>query len=290
MRTRYDLSVTRFICDRPTCHTVIDVPSETLYEGEVWCPRCDSEAWAKYVGTAATQLPDKLQLPKQFHLLPVPRLEPSDDLRSANLLFRPYSQRSFLRQYIEWLKLGRLEHICDFQPSATCFKRYDTERQCYTDEIDYELVDECNGRACQFLRTETVKPIRDDELWCVALKNLCSVGKPESFCDTNDEAQLLRNFLLLTGGDHFPMLIPQASILSGQKRPDFLCFVPITAFQYQPTAILVDRPAKPSTALDNETKEYENLGYTVKRILVERDHGFSYFKAARELKNWLASP
>ena len=82
------------------------------------------------------------------------------------------------------------------------------------------------------------------------------------------------------------MMIPQPSILSGQKRPDFLCFAPITKFQYQPVAMLVDRAGKPQAAIDADNAIYRKEGYCVKRILVDPEN-FSYFKAARELKNWV---
>lgn len=296
MRHRYDLSITRYICDRSKCKAPIDIPSDTLYEfasaddSHFWCPACECEPWARLLGTPASGLPQKLQLPKQFVLQPVPRLDPSDDLDSSNLIYRPYSQRSFLRQFLDWLTLRGVEAICDLYPSASCFKKFDLEIQRYTDEVDYELVDQCNGSPCQFLRTETLKPLSDNELICTTIKLLCSAGQSYSFCDTKDEAQILRNYLLLTGGDHFPMLIPQPSILSGRKRPDFFCFVPITKFQYHSVAVLVDRPGKDQNQVDNENREYKNQGHTVKRILVDwNDPDFSYFKAARELKNWIES-
>lgn len=296
MRYRYDLSITRYICDRPNCKTPIDIPSDTLYQfagaddSHFWCPACGCEPWARLLGTFASQLPQKLQLPKQFVLQPVPRLDPSYDVDSGNLIYRPYSQRSFLRQYLDWLTLRGVAALCGFFPSATCFKKFEPEIQHYTDEIDYELVDQCNGSPCQFLRTETLRPLSDSELACTTLKLLCSTDQSYSFCDTKDEGQILRNYLLLSGGDHFPMLIPQPSILSGRKRPDFLCFVPITKFQYHSVAVLVDRPGKGQGQVDNENREYDKQGYTVKRILVDWNNpDFSYFKAARELKSWIES-
>jgi len=83
------------------------------------------------------------------------------------------------------------------------------------------------------------------------------------------------------------MLIPQPSILSGAKRPDFLCFVPITKFQYQSVAVLIDRPGKLTREMDDEKALYEKQGYRVYRITVDWETGFSYFKAARQLKNWV---
>ncbi len=292
MKSRYDLSVTRYICDRPRCKTLIDIPSDTLYEfvgiddSHFWCPTCEDLPYASLLGAAASQLPEKLQLPQQFVLRPVPRLDPSDDPDASNLMYRPYSKRSFLRQYLDWITLHCIDSQCDFHPSTTCFKKFDPAIQQYTNEIEYELVDQCNASSCQFLRTETLKPLSDGALSCTALKLLCSTGQSYSFCDTKDEANILRNYLLLTGGDHFPMLVPQPSILSGRKRPDFLCFVPITKFQYHSVAVLVDRPGKDPRQVDNEDAEYGGQGYTVKRILVDWN-GFSYFKAARELKNWI---
>jgi len=294
MRDRYDLSVTRYICARSGCGAFIDVECETLYEfasaddPAFWCPRCQSEPHARLFGCAAAGLPSKLSLPHAFVLLPVPRLEPSDNLDSSNLLYRPYSQRSFLRQYIDWLKLQAIDETCELEASATCFKRFAPELQRYTDEIDYELVDNCNSTPCRFLRTATLKPLFADEVSCSILKQLCNIRSPCGCCETGDEAQILWNYLLVTGAEHFPMLIPQASILSGRRRPDFLCFVPITRFQYQPVAVLVDRSGKNPAVIDSENADYHQQGYRVWRILVEgRESSFSYFKAARELKNWI---
>ena len=294
MRNRYDLRVTRYICDRHRCKTPIDVESDTFYEftgpndPAFWCPRCEDLPKAVLVGTPATALPSHLPLLNRFTLYPVPRLEPSDDVESANLMYRPYSQRSFLRQYIEWVTLNGVESVCNLRSSATCFKKFDSHEQRYTNGIDYELLDECDGSGCQFLRMETIKPVDVAELRCGVLKLLCTREKPFGMCQTNDEANILRNFLLLTGGDHYPMLIPQPSILSGAKRPDFLCFVPITRFQYHTVVVLIDRPGKPKEATEEEEATYSRLGYTVKRILVDWENvNFSYFKAARMLKNYL---
>src|SRR6266481_10189618 len=109
MRHQYDLCVTRYICDRPKCQTPIDIPSETLYEfsgvgdSYFWCPTCEDLPSARLLGAPACELPQKLQLLQQFVLQPVPRLEPSDDVNSGNLMYRPYSKRSSLREYLDWL-------------------------------------------------------------------------------------------------------------------------------------------------------------------------------------------
>jgi hypothetical protein len=122
---------------------------------------------------------------------------------------------------------------------------------------------------------------------------LCDVASlgPGTFgmCQTKDEANILRNYLLLSGGYHSPMLIPQPSILLGQKRPDFLCYVPISRFQYQPLVILVDRPGKSLDALRSEDELYHHHRFGVRRILIDWKAGFSYFKAARDLRNWIDS-
>lgn len=295
MRHRYDFAVTRYICDRPRCKTLLDVPSDTIYEFggpddfAFWCPSCEDLPFARLVGVPATDLPTQLPLLNGFTLHSVPRLEPSDDPDAANLIYRPFSQRSFLRQYIDWLVLNDADCNCQFNSSTSCFKRFDSDLQRYTDEIDYELIDQCNDGACQFLRTETLKFVPDDQIHCSALQLLCGTQTSFRLCETKDESNILRNYLLISGGDHFPMLIPQPSILSGQKRPDFICFIPLTKFQYQPVAVLVDRPGKRPEQIDSENSTYENEGYLVKRILVDWDSDLSYFKAARELKNWVQS-
>jgi hypothetical protein len=295
MRHKYDLSVTSYICDRKNCQTPIDIPSGTFYEfsgaqdSYFWCPQCEDLPCARLLGAPADSLPEKLPLLRQFVLHAVPRLEPSDDVASSNLMYRPYSQRSFLRQYLDWLALSDADSVCEFKPTATRFKKFDPATQRYTGEIDYELEDQCNGLPCRFLRAGTLKPLKDDEVRCPVLKLLCSIKKPFGLCETGDEANILRNYLLISGGEHFPMLIPQPSILSGEKRPDFLCFVPITKFQYKPVAVLIDRPVKPQRTIDTEDALYDRHGYSVYRILMDDDwkEGVSPFKAARELKNWV---
>lgn len=296
MREKYDLCTTKYICSRTKCAMPIEIESTSLYEfagpddPAFWCLKCDDLPQAELVGRAAADLPPKLQLRHGFVLLHVPRLEPSDDLDSANLLYRPYSQRSFLRQYINWLKLKGIEPICEISSSATCFKKFDPISQAFIDEIDYEFVDHCDDAPCQFLRTETIKYIPDDELYCAAVKQLCDTRGPYNLCQTRDEAQILRKYLLLTGSDHFPMLIPQPSLLSGGRRPDFLCFVPITRYQYHGIIILVDRPGKDPQSVKTEQSVYEDKGYLVRRILVDWErNNFGYFKAARDLKNWIES-
>jgi hypothetical protein len=112
------------------------------------------------------------------------------------------------------MKLQAGDKMCELEASATCYKRFDPELQRYTDEIDYELVDNCNSTLCQFLRTETLKPLSADEVNCSVLKQLYNIQSRYSLCETGDEAQILWNYLLVTGAEHFPMLIPQASVLS----------------------------------------------------------------------------
>lgn len=83
------------------------------------------------------------------------------------------------------------------------------------------------------------------------------------------------------------MLIPQPSILHGKRRPDFVCFVPITKFQYLKIVVLVDRPGKLPSIIATENAEYEQQGFIVKRVLI--DSQTTYFKLARELVLWLES-
>jgi hypothetical protein len=139
---------------------------------------------------------------------------------------RPYSKRSFLRQYLDWLVVCGVDPVCDFRPIATRSKKFDPLTQRYTNEIDYELADHCSEFRCRFLREETLKPLRYDQVACSTIDRLCGNGASFGLCQTGYEAKILRNYLLISGGDHFPMLIPQPSILSGQKRPDFLCLFP----------------------------------------------------------------
>ena len=112
MREKYDLCITKYICSRSKCGMPIEIASTSLYEfagpddPAFWCLKCNDLPLCE--SPSADQLqtcPPKLQLRQGFGLLHVPRLEPSDDLDFANLLYRPYSQRSFLRQYIDWAEV-----------------------------------------------------------------------------------------------------------------------------------------------------------------------------------------
>jgi hypothetical protein len=83
------------------------------------------------------------------------------------------------------------------------------------------------------------------------------------------------------------MLIPQPSILHGKRRPDFICYVPVTRFQYHKVAVLVDRPGKDPQMIAAENSDYNQQDFIVKRLLVEPQQ--SPFKRARELVLWLGS-
>jgi hypothetical protein len=117
---------------------------------------------------------------------------------------------------------------------------------------------------------------------------LCNTQGAHGLCETWDEAMILRRYLCLNGGQHYPMLIPQPSILKGKKRPDFLCFVPLSKFQYQKIAVLVDSPGKQEDALNKETRLYESQDYIVRRIEINSSSK-NYFLEARKLSNWLES-
>jgi hypothetical protein len=96
----------------------VEIESTSLYEfagpdGPAFrCLKCNDLPHAQLVGRPAVDLPSRLQFGLGFVLSHVPRLELADDLDSANLLYRPYSQRSFLRQYIDWMKLKNIESVC----------------------------------------------------------------------------------------------------------------------------------------------------------------------------------
>lgn len=267
MRDRYDLEETRYVCRRCGGTTTV---------GD-WCPSCEDMPFA-YSSCHAKDLPQKLLLAKDFVYRIVPEAEPSD-VESWNALFRPYSKRSFLQQYINWVRLSEAATVCKWSPSVTVSAKFDLETQQYTKTLDYRIQDNCAGFPCQFLAADAVKP---EDTRCQVIELLCNPKDTFGLCETYDEAQILRNYLKLTGSDHFPMLIPQASILSGKRRPDFICFIPLSKFQYEKLVVLVDRPGKDTSSMAAETAGYKKEGYLVKRLLI--DSQMSYFKMARELK------
>ena len=290
MKDRYDLCVTKYRCKR--CGTPINVESDTFYyfsgpdDSSFWCPACENLPQADAVGVAAEELPTELQLLKGFCLTAVPPAE-MPDVDSWNLLYRSYSKRSFLQQYLGWLKLSGAESLCEPAPNVTVNARFDRHRQVYTKELEYQIADTCGNAACQFLRANCLKP---EQVTCALVRLLCDVKGAYGLCETGDEAMILQQYLLVTGGEHFPMLIPQPAVLKGKKRPDFICFVPATKFQYQKVVVLVDRPSKDEAENSREDADYKSQGFLVRRILVDPgDVGNSYFKRARELVLWLQS-
>ncbi len=290
MKDRYDLSVTRYRCKR--CDTTIDVDSDTFYyfggvdDQSFWCPSCEDLPQAEIVGVPAEELPTELQLLKGFCLTPVPPAE-MPDVETWNLLYRSYSKRSFLQQYLGWVKLAGAESYCDAASNATVNAKFDRHKQVYTSELEYKIGDTCADTICQFLGSDCVKP---EEVRCSMIRMLCDTKGRYGLCQTGDEAMILQQFLLITGDEHFPMLIPQPSVLKGKKRPDFICFVPVTRFQYQKVVVLVDRPGKDKGQTSKEDADYQSMGFIVRRVLIDPgDQGNSYFKRARELAVWLQS-
>ncbi len=251
--------------------------STTVLDGE-WCLICDCEPMAVFLGCPAEDLPQKLHLAKDFVCCIVPEAEPSD-VQSWNVLFRPYSKRSFLQQYINWVRLSEAANVCKWSPSATVSAKFDLKTQQYTKTLDYRIQDNCAGSSCQFLAADAVKP---EVTRCQVIELLCNPKGAFGLCETYDEAKILENYIKLTGSDHFPMLIPQVSILSGKRRPDFICFIPLSKFQYEKLVVLVDRPGKETSSMAAEAAEYKKEGYLVKRLLINSQ--MSYFKMARELK------
>ena len=286
MKRIYDNAVTRYYCKR--CRTPIDVESDSFYwfsspdDPAFWCPACEDLPQAEVLGTPAKDLPTQLILPQGFVCRPVPLVEPSE-VRNANLLYRPYSKRSFLRQYADWLVMQGVDPPCLLRSQVLARAAFDSKTQEYTEAIEYQIADRCGERDCAFLRQQAISPV---ELECEVGRLLCDTHGEYGLCQTGDEAMLLTRYLTITGAEHYPMLIPQPSIFKGRRRPDFLCFIPYSKFQYRKVAILVDRSGKDSDAMAKEDAEYREGGYEVRRIEVGSR---SYYKEARELANWIES-
>src|SRR5947209_57701 len=175
MKDRYDLSVTKYRCKR--CGTPIDVESDSFYyfsgpdDSSFWCPTCEDLPQADTVGDPAEDLPSELQLLKGFVLKAVPCAE-MPNVEKWNLLYRPYSKRSFLEQYLGWLKLRGAESLCEPASNAAINARFDRRRQVYTNEMEHEIVDTCADTTCQFLRANCLKP---EAVSCPLLRLLCEV-------------------------------------------------------------------------------------------------------------------
>jgi hypothetical protein len=237
------------------------------------------------VGSPAEDLPQQLLLLKNFTIETVPKAEPAD-VDKYNLIYKPFSKRSFLRQYLDWLMMKTRDPGCSWFSRVFVSSKFNNSTQKYTTSLEYDISDSCQLPCsyCQFLQAKTVKP---EAVFCSIMMLLCDVKGKFGLCQTGDEAMLLQQYLLLTDNVHYPMLIPQPSLLTGKRRPDFISFIPITKYQYHKVAILVDRPGKNQVAIQNEDSDYDDLGYRVKRVLI--DGNMSYFKLARELKNWFQS-
>lgn len=166
MKATYDRCKTRYVCTR--CRTPIDIESDTFHwfsgpdDSAFWCPTCEDLPRADFLGTPAENLPTELQLPKNFVCRIVPLAEPGD-VKSWNLLYRPYSKRSFLRQYLEWVQLNGNER-CQLRSSATVSATFDPATQRYTNALTYELSDICSDAPCQFLRSQSLQPLPMSEV------------------------------------------------------------------------------------------------------------------------------
>jgi hypothetical protein len=287
MRNKYELNLTLYYCARAGCGHEISIPSESLYtflgsdDSNFWCEYCQGEPWAELRGIPAQDIPSSLKLLKGFDLNKVPFTEPGTS-EEANKKYKPYSKRSFLRQYSEWLQIHVHNAVCGSRTSINIFQEFDEEQQQYIESQNYEVADQCDHKPCQFLTQKALKP---EPIECSVINALCDIKGPYGLCQTGDEAMILQNYLTLTGGEHFPMLIPQPSILLGKKRPDFIVYVPITKFQYSKRVVLIDRSNKTDSQKKEENLVYEKEGYAVKRILI--DGQGSYFKKARELALWI---
>ena len=285
VKDKYFRSLSLYECRR--CGMPIEVESDQFYEfsgpddPNFWCPNCQDLPQADIIGTPAEQLPAELPLPKGFTVKTVPFAEPTD-VDTWNEKFKPYSKRSFLHQYLAWVTLSGSSVPCSLNSSLTAVAPFDAATQQYDKSITYHVEDLCDGRPCEFLRNETLKPTK---VRCATILQLCDVGGGFGLCETGDEAMLLQQYLLLSGDEHFPMLIPQPSILKGARRPDFVAFVPVTKFQYHKIAILVDRPGKDAGRMKSEERDYEQDSYVVRRVLI--DGQGSYYKKARELVLWM---
>jgi hypothetical protein len=290
MKDIYDLRKTIYQCKR--CDGPIEVESDEFYsfggpdDPAFWCSNCEDLPWADIVGEPAQHLPGSLRLAKGFDLKIVPILSPirPGDPAKYSLLFRPYSKRSFLHQYLAWVRASSSETFCSWAYDISFSAAFDRSRQEYVEDLEYTISDRCNERLCQVLRSEGLKP---QEPYCTVLKLLCDVRGQFGLCETGDEAMILQHYLLITGVEQFPMLIPQVSLLEGKRRADFVAFVPVSRYQYHKVAVLIDRRGKDSTQKRTEETDYLGAGYIVHRIMIDPNVGKSYFKKARELVLWM---
>ena len=131
-----------------------------------------------------------------------------------------------LRQYLGWIRSQGATQECNLASTLDLHAGLDPNTQTYTKDLSYEISDTCGDSRCQFLRGGALQP---EDVECSTLRHLCDVKGRFGLCDTGDEAMILQQFLLVAGGEHYPVLIPQASIRRGRRRPDFTCFVPVSA-------------------------------------------------------------
>lgn len=105
-----------------------------------------------------------------------------------------------------------------------------------------------------------------------------------TLCQSDSERQFLHYYLRfaydISGGDEFPMLIPQVRLATGRIRVDFVAFVPETRWKWHWYAIEIDTPIHHPR--DDEVERAEiirNEGYILKRITPEK----KWLDWAREL-------
>ena len=209
MKAKYEDARTRYYCGR--CNYPIEVECDSFYEfsgpndPNFWCPNCEDLPRAMLAGVRATSLPQELRLRDRFTLHIVPTAEPGD-IRAYGLLYKPYSKRLFLRQYLDWLLMQSVDVRCRLCSSTSAAPKFDLTSQSYSADMDYQIQDSCGSAPCHFLSHTKLKP---ESSSCSALDLLCDPKSEHGLCDTGDEAAILRHYIEFTGAAHYPMLIPQ---------------------------------------------------------------------------------
>jgi len=96
-----------------------------------------------------------------------------------------------------------------------------------------------------------------------------------NLCQSDNERQFLHHYLRfaydISGGDEFPMLIPQARLATSRIRVDFVAFVPETKWDWHWYVIEIDTPTHHPREDEEERAEIiRNEGYILKCFTPEK--------------------
>jgi hypothetical protein len=185
----------------------------------------------------------------------------------------PYSIRSFLSQASK--DLGGCSYSCDTRGKARDEPVFSDTCYVHDPNEQWPAAQDCHI-AAGWSKGKSTCP-----LW----------EKIANLCQNNEERGFLHCYLEYTKYRQFPMLLPQARIgIAERKRPDFIAFVPLHYWKYEPVAIQLDSAHSKIDQLSDQRRDayLEEQGYQV--ISIRSRHYLEEVKGLVErFEGWMNS-